>query len=216
VPAQHKRAEDLTKHGGAEGLAASLRTSMRTGLAHTDTDVRGLARRRAEFGANKFKEVKPRPFLRLLLDNLRDPTLILLMVAAAVRPSWAALLGACSPRLGHAGRGRRRTRACSASWRRAPARAPRGRDPSVRRCLQQPRVWRCLAGTTCSPGSVSSRARGACMQGVCTACLQASARTVASAAPARRCPPSSAHPCRRSARSRRGRRASRSGWPCWL
>jgi len=92
VPVQHKRAEDLGKHGGAEGLAASLRTSLRTGLAHTDTDARDLERRRAEFGGNKFKEVKPRPFLRLLLDNLRDPTLILLMVAAAVRSSWAALL----------------------------------------------------------------------------------------------------------------------------
>lgn len=109
-PAQHKRPEDLVKHGGADGLAAVLQTSLRTGLAQNGTDARGLERRRAKYGANRFKEVRPRPFLRLLLHNLNNPMLILLMVAAAVRPAGLHL-GACSPCRASQGQ-----RACSAGW----------------------------------------------------------------------------------------------------
>ena len=75
----------MEKRGGAEGLAAALHTDLRAGLPPDAQGARGLDARRAAFGANSFKEVRSRPFLRLLLDNLRDPTLILLMVAAAVR-----------------------------------------------------------------------------------------------------------------------------------
>ena len=82
---QNKRAEDVEKRGGAACLAAALHTDLRAGLPPGAKGKRGLSARRAAFGANKFKEVRPRPFLRLLLGNLRDPTLILLMVAAAVR-----------------------------------------------------------------------------------------------------------------------------------
>ena len=71
----------MKTYGGVEGLAKLLSTSLQAGLA---PDAKGLAQRRAAFGANKFREVKQRTFLRLLVDNLRDPTLILLMVAAAV------------------------------------------------------------------------------------------------------------------------------------
>lgn len=78
---QEKSAEDVKTHGGVEGLAKLLCASLQAGLA---PDAKGLAQRRAAFGANKFKEVEQRTFLRLLVDNLRDPTLILLMVAAAV------------------------------------------------------------------------------------------------------------------------------------
>ena len=74
----------MEKRGGAEGLAAALHTDLRAGLPPDAKGERGLDARRTAFGANRFKEVKPRAFLRLLLDNLRDPTLILLMVAAAV------------------------------------------------------------------------------------------------------------------------------------
>ena len=97
---QHKRAEDVEKRGGAEGLAAALHTDLRAGLPPDAKGERGLDARRAAFGANRFKEVKPRPFFRLLLDNLRDPTLILLMVAAAVRHLQAQeslLLVVCTP-----------------------------------------------------------------------------------------------------------------------
>ena len=79
----------MEKRGGAEGLAAALHTDLRAGLPPDAKGERGLNARRAAFGANRFKEVRPRPFLRLLLGNLRDPTLILLMVAAAVRKPQA-------------------------------------------------------------------------------------------------------------------------------
>ena len=85
LPAQKKQVEDVEKRGGAEGLAAALHTDLRAGLPPDAKGERGLNVRRAAYGANRFKEVRPRPFLRLLLGNLRDPTLILLMVAAAVR-----------------------------------------------------------------------------------------------------------------------------------
>lgn len=44
-----------------------------------------LAGRQQHFGANAFKEVKQKAFWSLLFENLKDPTLILLMVAALVR-----------------------------------------------------------------------------------------------------------------------------------
>jgi hypothetical protein len=140
MPVQHKRAEDLAKHGGAEGLSASLRTSLRTGLAHTDTDARGLERRRAEFGANKFKEVKPRPFLRLLLDNLRDPTLILLMVAAAVRTSGPPYKAPAALALGTWGGAAAGCGLALQAGGERPSVRCGGREPSVRRCTQQPHV----------------------------------------------------------------------------
>ena len=41
--------------------------------------------RREMYGANKFKERKTKGLLLLVFEQLKDPTLILLMVAAAVR-----------------------------------------------------------------------------------------------------------------------------------
>ncbi len=53
---------------------------------HAGAGGHSLAARREAFGDNRFKEVPVQPFWRLLVDNLSDPTLILLMCAAAVRP----------------------------------------------------------------------------------------------------------------------------------
>lgn len=39
---------------------------------------------RAAFGANKFKAIPPKSFFRLWFGNLKDPTLIMLMIAALV------------------------------------------------------------------------------------------------------------------------------------
>ena len=40
--------------------------------------------RRAAFGANAFKAIPPKNFFKLWFGNLKDPTLIMLMVAAMV------------------------------------------------------------------------------------------------------------------------------------
>lgn len=42
---------------------------------------------RASFGANKFKAIPPKNFFKLWFGNLKDPTLIMLMVAALVGPA---------------------------------------------------------------------------------------------------------------------------------
>ena len=40
------------------------------------------------FGANEFKAVPTKAFLVLLFENLKDPTLLLLMAAAMVSHCW--------------------------------------------------------------------------------------------------------------------------------
>ena len=68
-----------------QGLAAALRTSVVEGVTLSANGELSLAGRQQYFGANAFKEVKQKAFWSLLFENLKDPTLILLMVAALVR-----------------------------------------------------------------------------------------------------------------------------------
>ena len=42
--------------------------------------------RQSVFGQNRFKELPQKSFFMLLWENLQDPTLILLMIAALVSP----------------------------------------------------------------------------------------------------------------------------------
>jgi hypothetical protein len=97
---QAKNDEALAALGGAAALAAALACSLATGVDpdHAGAGGHSLAARREAFGANRFKEVPVQPFWRLLVDNLSDPTLILLMCAAAVRAP-----GAGSGASGHCG-----------------------------------------------------------------------------------------------------------------
>ena len=73
------------------GVAAALACSLATGVDQGAERGHSLAARRAQYGVNRFKEVPVQPFWRLLIDNLSDPTLILLMCAAAVRTPPRAL-----------------------------------------------------------------------------------------------------------------------------
>jgi P-type Ca2+ transporter type 2C len=82
---QHKDAENLEKHGGVIGIAEALHTDTVAGLDPAATGDLSIESRRATFGSNKFKEVRPKSFFLLWFENLCDPTLILLMIAAAVR-----------------------------------------------------------------------------------------------------------------------------------
>jgi P-type Ca2+ transporter type 2C len=65
--------------GGIDKVAAALQTDLKSGLNSADVD-----RNREAFGANRFKEVPTKTFLSILLEALKDPTLILLMFAATI------------------------------------------------------------------------------------------------------------------------------------
>ena len=89
---QDKDRDALAKHGGVEGIAAALHTSERQGISTmssmADQSVEG---RQRIWGANKFREVQQKSFFKLLWENLQDPVLILLMVAALVSAALAAV-----------------------------------------------------------------------------------------------------------------------------
>jgi hypothetical protein len=81
---QNKDREKLEEHGGVLGIAEALATSTNAGLDPKATGDLSLENRKHVFGANKFREVKQKSFLKLWVGNLTDPTLVLLMFAAAV------------------------------------------------------------------------------------------------------------------------------------
>lgn len=81
---QNKDREKLEALGGIQGLAKALSTSTSDGITLSPQGDLSLEHRQRIFGANAFKEVQQKAFLTLLLGNLKDPTLILLMVAALV------------------------------------------------------------------------------------------------------------------------------------
>ena len=87
---QDKDRDALAKHGGVEGIAAALHTSKRQGIS-TTTAVADQSDRQRIFGPNKFREVQQKSFFKLMWENLQDPVLILLMVAALVRAALAAV-----------------------------------------------------------------------------------------------------------------------------
>lgn len=81
---QNKDRSKLEAAGGVQGLAKSLLTSTTDGVTLSSEGDLSLEHRQRIFGANAFKEVKQKAFWSLLFENLQDPTLILLMVAALV------------------------------------------------------------------------------------------------------------------------------------
>ncbi|CAG9461436.1 unnamed protein product [Pedinophyceae sp. YPF-701] len=76
------------REGGLEKVAAKLQTSLDDGISPDSEQDR-----QAAFGANKFKEVPPKAFFTLLYEQLKDPTLMLLMAAAL----FQTVLGASLP-----------------------------------------------------------------------------------------------------------------------
>ncbi len=74
----------LADAGGPCGLAIALNTSLTNGVVEADP-AGGVAARRAAYGGNTFKQAKSKSFFRLFFENLKDPTLVLLMGAALVR-----------------------------------------------------------------------------------------------------------------------------------
>ena len=62
-----------------------LGSSSTDGINPTASGQLSLDSRREVYGPNRFKERTTKPFLRMVYENLKDPTLILLMAAALVR-----------------------------------------------------------------------------------------------------------------------------------
>ena len=82
---QHKDKQRLSAYGGPSGLAKMLGSSINEGLDPNATGSFSLASRQEMYGVNRFKERRTKGLLVLVFEQLKDPTLILLMIAAAVR-----------------------------------------------------------------------------------------------------------------------------------
>ena len=74
----------LSEMGGAQGLAAALRSDVKSGLHGDESDDGAFARRTALYGANVFAEAELASFLDMCKDILSDPMLIVLLVAGVV------------------------------------------------------------------------------------------------------------------------------------
>lgn len=68
-----------------QGFADALHTDIVNGLSADTQGSLSVTARVSAFGANRFKEVAQKSLLTLIINNLRDPTLMLLMAAALVR-----------------------------------------------------------------------------------------------------------------------------------
>lgn len=69
--------------GGIEGLCAKMGVDPIKGLP-SDVASPELAKRREKYGPNTIPNTKAKPFWRLLFDAIKDPTLIILIVAGFV------------------------------------------------------------------------------------------------------------------------------------
>ena len=70
-----------------QGLCEALQCSSSRGIdpeASASSAHASLQQRQQAFGANAFREVPTKSFFVLLFENLKDPTLLLLMAAAMV------------------------------------------------------------------------------------------------------------------------------------
>ena len=81
----------MANRGGLPGLAAQLGSDVKSGVSTQGEGLLAIEQRQSVFGQNRFKEMPQKSFFFLLWENLQDPTLILLMIAAAVR-IWNPLL----------------------------------------------------------------------------------------------------------------------------
>ena len=78
---ENKVLEELTEEGGVEGVAAHLGTDLKAGLPTNDPNA---AERVEVFGVNVNPEPPHDSLLKLYLTALKDPTLIILNVAALI------------------------------------------------------------------------------------------------------------------------------------
>lgn len=83
----------LKELGGVSGLAAAIGANITTGLDPAAEGDASIATHAATFGENKYKTQPPKSFFGLVWDNLQDPVVQLLCVAALI----STVLGAAIP-----------------------------------------------------------------------------------------------------------------------
>jgi hypothetical protein len=139
---QHKDEDALQELGGPEPLAEKLASHLLDGIDPAAAGPAGLEARRAAFGENRFADVPPKGFFILWASNLRDPIIIMLMVAALVRVNAARGFDLAAV-VAAVGLGRSRARArgaangrpplcCGLRRRRVPGQTPPVRSPASR------------------------------------------------------------------------------------
>lgn len=75
----------LKELGGVQELAGFLKTDVHLGLdPGIPSGLASVAKHKEYFGTNTFKEVPPKSFLSLVMENIKDPIIILLIAAATV------------------------------------------------------------------------------------------------------------------------------------
>ncbi|CAI9762636.1 unnamed protein product [Fraxinus pennsylvanica] len=78
---KEKNHQELFKLGGAKGIAASLKTDVNRGIDGALEDIFG---RQEEFGTNAYSKPPPKGFFHFVLEAFKDPTIIILLVCAAL------------------------------------------------------------------------------------------------------------------------------------
>ncbi|KDD73154.1 E1-E2 ATPase, partial [Helicosporidium sp. ATCC 50920] len=87
---ENKSVEELRRVGGVEGLAQALCSSPQDGVRD---DPGELEQRRSTYGSNCFRQVPGKNFFLLWFENLKDPTIVMLMAAALI----STIIGAAVP-----------------------------------------------------------------------------------------------------------------------
>ncbi|KAA8537016.1 hypothetical protein F0562_029494 [Nyssa sinensis] len=68
--------------GGVEGIVIALETDVDNGICSDDDD--DVKRRREAFGSNTYHKPPPKGFLYFMLESLKDPTIIILLICATL------------------------------------------------------------------------------------------------------------------------------------
>ncbi|THG16025.1 hypothetical protein TEA_028924 [Camellia sinensis var. sinensis] len=72
----------VEKHGGVQGLASDLKTNLKNGINGDDEE--DISRRHKAFGSNTYQRPPTKGFYRFVWEALKDPTIIILLVCAAL------------------------------------------------------------------------------------------------------------------------------------
>ncbi|KAH6761165.1 ATPase E1-E2 type family protein / haloacid dehalogenase-like hydrolase family protein [Perilla frutescens var. frutescens] len=71
----------LVQYGGVQGVVKILETDMNNGINNNYED---LKKRSDEFGSNTYQKAASRSFISFLVEAIKDPTIIILLVCAAL------------------------------------------------------------------------------------------------------------------------------------
>ncbi|KAF7116581.1 hypothetical protein RHSIM_RhsimUnG0023300 [Rhododendron simsii] len=78
---KQKNLDQLGKYDGVEGLACGLDTNLENGISG---DVEDVSRRSEAFGSNTYRRPPAKSLLYFVWEALRDPTILILLVCAAL------------------------------------------------------------------------------------------------------------------------------------